>query len=198
LFTGIVEEIGKVNSINSLSLEVNCKKVLEETAVGDSICVNGICLTVVKIEGSSIKFDLSPETLRRTSLKFIKRGDWVNLERALKLSDRLGGHILQGHVDAVSKISSIKREGKAFSYTIKIPPNYKHLLVEKGSIGVDGISLTVAKVESNSFSVAVIPHTYENTNLKFKKVGDSVNLEFDIIGKYVEAILKHGGHSKVP
>ncbi len=194
MFTGLVEEVGKVRGIlkrsGGVQLRVECSKVIEDSKVGDSICVNGVCLTVVEVKGSSLTFFLSPETLKRSSLYLLKVGDFVNLERALKLSDRLGGHILQGHVDATTKITGIKREGESFRFTFALPGNFAHLLVEKGSIGVDGISLTVASISPNSFSVAVIPHTYENTNLKLKRTGDLVNLEFDIIGKYVERMLK--------
>ncbi len=194
MFTGLVEEVGKVRGIlkrsGGVQLRVECSKVIEDSKVGDSICVNGVCLTVVEVKGSSLTFFLSPETLKRSSLYLLKVGDFVNLERALKLSDRLGGHILQGHVDATTKVTGIKREGESFRFTFALPRNFAHLLVEKGSIGIDGISLTVASISPNSFSVAVIPHTYENTNLKLKRTGDLVNLEFDIIGKYVERMLK--------
>jgi len=194
VFTGLVEEVGKVRGIlkrsGGVQLRVECSKVIEDSKVGDSICVNGVCLTVVEVKGSSLTFFLSPETLKRSSLYLLKVGDFVNLERALKLSDRLGGHILQGHVDATTKVTGIKREGESFRFTFALPRNFAHLLVEKGSIGIDGISLTVASISPNSFSVAVIPHTYENTNLKLKRTGDLVNLEFDIIGKYVERMLK--------
>ncbi|WP_456455412.1 riboflavin synthase, partial [Thermovibrio sp.] len=139
-----------------------------------------------------LTFFLSHETLKRSSFNLIKVGDFVNLERALKLSDRLGGHILQGHVDSTTKITGIRREGESFRFTFALPKRYAHLLVEKGSVGIDGISLTVASLSSDAFSVAVIPHTYENTNLKYKRVGDLVNLEFDVIGKYVERIMELG------
>ncbi len=194
MFTGIVEELGKISLITNSSLKVSCRKILDGTSIGDSISVNGICLTVTEIENESISFDLSPETVQRTSLKLLKRGDWVNLERALKFDGRLGGHILLGHVDTVTKISGIKREKRSFIFTFKIPPRYNHLLIEKGSIGIEGISLTVARILPDSFSVYIIPHTFENTNLKFKKVGNFVNLEFDVIGKYVERILKERRH----
>ncbi len=194
MFTGIVEELGKISLITNSSLKVSCRKILDGTSIGDSISVNGICLTVTEIENESISFGLSPETVQRTSLKLLKRGDWVNLERALKFDGRLGGHILLGHVDTVTKISGIKREKRSFIFTFKIPPRYNHLLIEKGSIGIEGISLTVARILPDSFSVYIIPHTFENTNLKFKKVGNFVNLEFDVIGKYVERILKERRH----
>ena len=194
MFTGLVEEVGKVREIKKSSkgakLKVECKNVLEGTKIGDSIAVNGVCLTVVELGENYLSFDISYETLRRSSLSLIKPGSPVNLERALKLGDRLGGHILQGHVDTTTKITAIKREGEGYTFTFKLPKAYTHLVVEKGSIGIDGISLTIADIFPDSFTVAVIPHTFEKTNLKFKKPGDAVNLEFDIIGKYVEKMLK--------
>ncbi|WP_456419680.1 riboflavin synthase [Thermovibrio sp.] len=194
MFTGLVEEVGKVREIKKSSkgakLKVECKSVLEGTKIGDSIAVNGVCLTVVELGENFLSFDISYETLRRSSLSLIKPGSPVNLERALKLGDRLGGHILQGHVDTTTKITAIKREGEGYTFTFKLPKEYTHLVVEKGSIGIDGISLTIANTFPDSFTVAVIPHTFEKTNLKFKKPGDVVNLEFDIIAKYVEKMLK--------
>ncbi len=194
MFTGLVEEVGKVREIKKSSkgakLKVECKNVLEGTKIGDSIAVNGVCLTVVELGENFLSFDISYETLRRSSLSLIKPGSPVNLERALKLGDRLGGHILQGHVDTTTKITAIKREGEGYTFTFKLPKAYTHLVVEKGSIGIDGISLTIADIFPDSFTVSVIPHTFEKTNLKFKKPGDAINLEFDIIGKYVEKMLK--------
>ncbi|RKQ63418.1 riboflavin synthase alpha chain [Thermovibrio guaymasensis] len=194
MFTGIVEEVGKVKGIKkgskSSKLTIECRVVLEGTRVGDSIAVNGVCLTVVEIGRELLTFDVSYETLKRTTLSLLKPGENVNLERALRLGDRLGGHILQGHVDTTTKVTSIKREGEGYRFSFKLPKEYSHLVVEKGSIGIDGISLTVAELLPDSFSVAVIPHTFENTNLKFKRSGSLVNLEFDIIGKYVEKMVK--------
>ncbi|MEO2068242.1 MAG: riboflavin synthase [Desulfurobacteriaceae bacterium] len=164
--------------------------MLEDVSIGDSIAVNGVCLTVVDINGKNVSFDVSLETLRRSNIGNLKPKDFVNLERSLTLSSRLGGHILQGHVDITTKIIGIKKEGNGFIFSFKLPPVYKHLVVEKGSIGIDGISLTIANLFPDSFSVAVIPHTFSNTTLKYKKVGSLVNLEFDIIGKYVERMLK--------
>jgi len=194
MFTGLVEEIGRVFSLKKSSqsavLKVGCQKITEDIKIGDSISVNGVCLTVVSFGKDSVTFDVSAETLRRSNIGILKTNDFVNLERALRFSDRLGGHILQGHVDTITKVVGIKREGTGFLFSFKLPPAYRHLVVEKGSIGIDGISLTIAKLYPDSFSVAVIPHTYENTTLKLKKPGDIVNLEFDIIGKYVEKMLK--------
>ncbi len=195
MFTGLVEEVGTVGEFRKVSREalltIRCNKVTEGTIVGDSISVNGVCLTVVKITGDLLAFDVSFETLKRTNIGSLKVGDKVNLERALQVGARLGGHIVQGHVDTTTKVLSIKREQKGFTFQFQLPQKFKHLIVEKGSVGIDGISLTVAEITGSSFSVAVIPHTYENTNLKFRKPGDTVNVEFDIIGKYVEALVKN-------
>ncbi|SMP16977.1 riboflavin synthase alpha chain [Desulfurobacterium pacificum] len=193
MFTGLVEEVGKVKSIEKSGslLKVECEKVIEDAREGDSIAVNGVCLTVIEIGKNFLSFDVSPETLRRSNLSKLKAGSAVNLERALKVGDRLGGHILQGHVDTVVRVVGIRREkGGFYRFTFELPYNFRTLVVEKGSIGIDGISLTVAEVKGNTFSVAVIPHTYENTNLKERKVGDRVNVEFDIIGKYVKAMVE--------
>ena len=196
MFTGLVEEIGRVLSLKKSSqsavLKVGCQKITEDIKIGDSISVNGVCLTVVSFGKDSVTFDVSGETLRRSNIGILKTNDFVNLERALRFSDRLGGHILQGHVDTTTKVVGIKREGTGFLFSFKLPPAYRHLIVEKGSIGIDGISLTIATLFADTFSVAVIPHTYENTTLKFRKPGDIVNLEFDIIGKYVERVCKYG------
>lgn len=194
MFTGLVEEVGEVKEIKRREkgalLTVKCRTVLEGTKIGDSIAVNGVCLTVTEVTKGSLSFFVSNETLKRSNLGGLHQKEVVNLERALKVGDRLGGHIVQGHVDTVTKITGIKREGESFIFSFKLPKEYSHLIVEKGSVAIDGISLTVASLNSDSFSVAVIPHTYENTNLKWKRVGNRVNLEFDLIGKYVERMLK--------
>ena len=193
MFTGLVEEVGKVREVKKGSkgarLKVECRTVLEGTKKGDSIAVNGVCLTAVEVGRDFLTFDVSYETLRRSSLSLLRPGQPVNLERALRVGDRLGGHILQGHVDTTTKITAIKREGESYRFFFRLPAGYAHLVVTKGSIGIDGISLTVAELLPDGFSVAVIPHTFENTNLKFKRAGDLVNLEFDIIGKYIERMV---------
>lgn len=196
MFTGLIEEVGKVlllrKGSKSAVLEVGCQKIVNDVKPGDSVSVSGVCLTVTSSDKTSVTFDVSGETLRRSNFKNLKVGDFVNLEGSLRVSDRLGGHVLQGHVDTTTKIVGIKREGTSFLFSFKLPTSYRYLLVEKGSVGIDGISLTIANLFPDRFSVSVIPHTYENTNLQFKKIGDIVNLEFDIIGKYVERMLKYG------
>ncbi|WP_340690717.1 riboflavin synthase [Hydrogenobacter thermophilus] len=187
MFTGLVEDVGKVKNIKISSkggtLEVITS--LKEIKVGDSIAVNGVCLTVTKVEDSIISFDLSPETLKRSNLSKVFVGDLVNLERAIKVGDRLGGHILLGHVDFTSRIESFRSVGDHYELKIYIPDEWILYFVEKGSVGIDGISLTVNTVEGNLISLNIIPHTYQNTNLKGRKEGDHVNIEVDILGKYV-------------
>ncbi len=193
MFTGLVEEVGKIKSVErgGSLLKIECSKVIEDVKEGDSVAVNGVCLTVVAVGDNCLSFDVSSETLKRSNLSRLRTGSAVNLERALRVGDRLGGHILQGHVDTVVRVLGMRRErGGFYRFLFELPYNFRTLVVEKGSIGIDGISLTVAEVKGNAFSVAVIPHTYENTNLRERKVGDRVNVEFDIIGKYVRAMVE--------
>ncbi len=194
MFTGLVEETGKVLSIDRLSdglrLTVEGKKVLEGTKIGDSIAVNGICLTAVDIKGSSILFDVSTETIRRTNIQQLKIGDVVNLERAIRPSDRLGGHIVQGHIDTTGRIVRFSPIEKHFELVVEIPSEFLELVVEKGSIAIDGISLTINHIEKNRLFFNIIPHTREITNLKYRKAGELVNVEFDILGKYVLNMIK--------
>lgn len=166
-------------------LYVKAKKILEDAKLGDSIAVNGVCLTVVDIKNDKVAFELSNETINRSNFRYAKIGNYVNLERALKASDRLGGHIVQGHVDTTGKIVEMKNLGSHTELLLQIPHEYKSLVIEKGSIAVDGISLTINYVLNDKISINIIPHTLENTNLKYKKAGDLVNLEFDIFGKYI-------------
>lgn len=193
MFTGIIEEIGSIKSIsrmqNGTKLTINADTVLQDTHIGDSIAVNGVCLTAVKIDSSSFCVDVSFETINRSSIGKLHINEHVNLERALKFSDRLSGHIILGHVDSTTKILSIKKSG-AF-YLLKAECSefiYRHC-VDKGSIGIDGISLTISNLQRSFLEVAVIPHTFENTSLKYKRPQDKVNIELDIIGKYIEKIV---------
>ncbi len=192
MFTGLVEQVGKVKKVelkpSGGRLTVECS--LEGVKIGDSVAVNGACLTVVKADGGSLTFDVSPETLKRTNLKFLKVGDYVNLERALRLGDRLGGHIVQGHVDTLGRIELLQPRGEHYLLRITFGEEFSPYVVEKGSIAVDGISLTVNACGSGFAEINVIPHTLRETNLKFRKRGDFVNLEFDILGKYVVNYLK--------
>lgn len=193
MFTGLVAELGTVTELKPLkqsyNITVKAQKVLENLKIGDSIAVNGACLTVVKISGSAFTADIMPETVKLTNLRNLKSGDKVNLERTLKLSDGLDGHIVSGHVEGIGVIMSQKAQGIAEIVTVKTPPQLLKYIIKKGSIAIDGISLTVTEVTGSSFSVSLIPHTAKETTLGFKKPGDEVNLETDIIGKYVEHLL---------
>jgi riboflavin synthase len=189
VFTGIVEEVGQVAQLDDHRLSVRGSKVLVDTELGASIAVNGACVTVVSFDKGEFSVDLAPETIRRTSLGNVNAGDWVNLERPLAVSDRLGGHIVQGHVDGTGRITSIRPEGDCIIIRITSPKRLMPYIVEKGFMAVDGISLTVVKKGASSFTVSVIPYTTENTNLKGKMAGDRVNLEVDIVAKYVESLM---------
>ena len=194
MFTGIIEEVGTVKAVKrsgtSSFIEIQAKKVLEDVHLGDSIAVNGVCLTVTHSDGSVFRADVMNETLSRSSLGSLTAGSPVNLERAMAANGRFGGHIVSGHIDGTGTVSDIRNDGIAVWYTITAPPELLRYIVEKGSIAIDGISLTVAKVTETSFSVSIIPHTAAQTILGTKKTGDIVNLENDIIGKYVEQLMK--------
>ena len=189
MFTGIVEEVGVVAKISDNGMTVLATKVTEDLKLGDSIAVNGTCLTAVSFGRTEFSVDLSPETVRRTSLGRLSVGGPVNLERALLASDRMGGHIVQGHVDGTGRITSTKRDGDSTIFRIRVPKRLNRYIVEKGFVAVDGISLTVVKIGASSFTLAVIPYTLKNTNLAALSVGDRVNLEADILAKYVESLL---------
>ena len=189
MFTGIVEEVGIVSKITNNGMTVKALRVLSDVKLGDSIAVNGTCLTAVSFSNSEFSVDLSPETMRRTSLSQLTEGSRVNLERALSASDRMGGHIVQGHVDATGRITSIKPDGDSIIFRVRVPKRLDKYIVEKGFVAVDGISLTVVKRGASSFTLAVIPYTLENTNLAVLSEGDWVNLEADILAKYVESLL---------
>jgi len=193
MFTGIVEEMGSVKTLRreagAARLAVSASTVLEGTALGDSICVNGVCLTVVEMGKAEFSADVALETLKVTNLGELRVGQQVNLERALQLSSRVGGHLVTGHVDAVGRIKEKKQEGNSWRIFIETPETALRYIIKKGSVAVDGISLTVADADRTGFSIAMIPHTAKLTTLGYKTAGDSVNLETDIIGKYVERLL---------
>ena len=193
MFTGIIEEVGSVASIrkgaHSCVLTVNASRVLEDVHLGDSIATNGVCLTVTSFTSHSFSADVMHETLNRSSLGSLHIGSPVNLERAMLAGGRFGGHIVSGHIDGVGTIFSIKEDDNAVWYTVEAPSNILRYIIEKGSITLDGISLTVAKVTNSNFSVSIIPHTRVQTNLASKKVGDVLNLENDLVGKYVERLM---------
>ena len=190
MFTGIIEEIGKIKSIerhfNSIKLTVAAKKIMSDMHIGDSISTNGICLTVTTFNESSFTVDVMPETMMMTNFKNLKVNDPVNLERALAANGRLGGHIVSGHIDGIGTIIRKYNDDKAIRMSFSTSPSILELIVKKGSIAIDGISLTVTDVDSTSFSVSIIEHTQGETTLTSKKIGDTVNLENDVIGKYVQ------------
>ena len=194
MFTGIVEEVGTIKNIkrgqHSAILTIQSKTVLEETRLGDSIAVNGICLTVTRLFPDGFSADVMHETLNRSSLARLTEGSMVNLERAMAANGRFGGHIVAGHVDGVGHIANIRKDDTAVWYTVHAGPEILRYVVEKGSITIDGISLTVAAVDGDGFSVSTIPHTVAQTNLNQRRRGDSVNLETDVVGKYIEKLLR--------
>ncbi len=196
MFTGIVEDKGKVSSIEHRGQErrliLELPPRLTEVQLGDSINVNGVCLTVVQKSEQRIELDISSETLQKTALKELKEGDQVNMERALRLTDRLGGHIVTGHVDGIGEIVEKREEKDSLCLRVRIPESVSRYVVEKGSIAIDGISLTVNEYREGEIRITLIPYTIEKTTLKQKRVGDRVNLEADILGKYVEKFLDRG------
>ena len=201
MFTGIIEEIGVLkerrDGSHSCTLTVRCEKILEGTKIGDSIAVNGTCLTVTKLNADSFDVDVTPETMRRTAFSIVRVGSKLNLERALRIGDRLGGHLVSGHVDFVGKLIKKEQEGNAVNLTFSVPEQWMKYILAKGSIAIDGVSLTIAKKQSNSFFVSLIPHTGEMTILLLKQIGDPVNIECDCIGKYIEQLIGHNTSSSI-
>ena len=190
MFTGIIEEIGKVNLKQPNKLTVQAAKVLQGTKLGSSIAVNGICLTVTDFTANSFSVGIQPETLRRTNLGYLKAGEEVNLERPVTMGERLGGHLVQGHIDDTGKVASIKREQEAILMRVDVPHPLMRYIAVKGFIAMDGLSLTVIELGEDSFTVSLIDFTQRNTTIGKRKVGDIVNLEVDIIAKYVESLSK--------
>ena len=193
MFTGIVEELGAIRAVRrgaaSAVLSIGAAEVLSDLKIGDSVAVNGVCLTVTSLDDGGFTADVMHETLNRSSLGALAPGGRVNLERAMPANGRFGGHIVSGHIDGTGKVASVRPDDNALWYTIYAAPELLRCIVEKGSITIDGISLTVAAVDDTSFSVSLIPHTAAVTTLGKKRAGDTVNLETDIIGKYVEKLL---------
>ncbi|MCR5543837.1 MAG: riboflavin synthase [Eubacterium sp.] len=193
MFTGIIEETGTIKSIKkgsrSASLSISAKNIMDDVKVGDSIAVNGVCLTATSVSTSGFTADVMAETLRRSSLGALNPGDKVNLERAMLMNGRFGGHIVSGHIDGTGEISSFEKEDNAVWVTISTDKTILKYIIQKGSIAIDGISLTVAYVDDKVFKVSIIPHTAQETTLLSKKKGDIVNLENDIVGKYIDKLL---------
>ena len=194
MFSGIVEETGKVNGIvkkgDVVELRIEAEKVIDDLKEGDSISVNGVCLTVEKIENKKFYVSLTHQTVRDTDLGKLKIGENVNLERSLKLSDRIGGHFLTGHIDFVSRVISIEKRGNSGILKFSVPQEFRKYIVKKGSIGVEGISLTVSEIKNGIVSISLIPFTLQNTNLKDKKSGSYLNIEVDMMAKYIENFIK--------
>lgn len=200
MFTGIVEEIGIVKFLefkaNGAKIVIGCQKVIEDVKIGDSIAIDGVCQTVIAFNFSEFSAEISDETLKVTTLGNLKSGNTVNLERALTLSSRLGGHIVSGHVDCMGKFINIEKLSDFYNLQFEIPEEQEKYVVYKGSITINGVSLTVANIVDNIVSVAIIPHTYNNTSLKDLKLGQDVNIETDILGKYVEKFLSAKDNKK--
>jgi riboflavin synthase len=198
MFTGIVEEIGTVSKVTrgskSFTMAISAKKVLEDAALGDSIAVNGVCLTITRLSPHFFEADIMPETYMATSLKKLLPGSAVNLERAMRAGGRFGGHFVSGHVDGTGTIMDKKQSENALYITIQIPDEFKPFIQDRGSIAVDGTSLTVFEISGNHITISLIPHTQKATILAGKAVGDSVNIECDMIAKYVYHMLNKGGH----
>lgn len=192
MFTGIIEELGTIGNVHknahSAVFHIQACKIMDDLKIGDSVAVNGVCLTVTSLHSSGFTADVMHETINRSSLSHLHSGSYVNLERAMAANGRFGGHIVAGHVDGTGTIAEIKKDDNAIWYTIHASPAILKYVVEKGSIAIDGISLTVASVNDRNFSISAIPHTVHVTSLKMRKPGDIVNLETDIIGKYVEKL----------
>lgn len=195
MFTGIIEEIGIVKGVRGSSdgarrFRLGCRTVLEDLSIGDSLSVNGVCLTIVERLKSEVDVEAVEETIKKTTLGALKIGDPVNLERAAAMNSRIGGHLVQGHVDATGKVLSIEKLPMSRMFRFRIPRPLMKYLIPVGSVAINGVSLTVAEKMSDSFKVAIIPHTFENTVFKFLRVGSPVNVEIDMMAKYVESLLK--------
>lgn len=202
MFTGLVEETGKLidklKTGDGYQLKISAQKVTGDLEIGSSIAVNGCCLTVVKKENNTFSLDTIEETLKKTNLGELKIGDRINLERPLKAEARLGGHFVLGHVDTTGEVTDIKELSNSHFMTIKFPDEFKKYLIYVGSVAIDGVSMTVAQLDKNSFSVGIIPHTWEETIFSDKKIGSTVNLEFDVLGKYVETIMESKETDSIP
>ena len=200
MFTGLIEELGKIESVKPISggktLTISAEKILSGINTGDSISVNGVCLTATKFSARNFVVDAVGENLNKTTINQLRIGDKVNLEPALRLSQKLGGHIVQGHVNGVGEISELKKLGDNYLLSVLVPVALEKYLVKEGSIAIDGISLTIADTLNNECTFSIIPHTWLNTNLRTKNIGDKVNIEIDIIAKYVEKLLA-GGQKKI-
>jgi riboflavin synthase len=201
MFTGLIEETGKIKLLkpfgDGIKISISAKVVLKDMQIGDSININGVCLTAVGSGKDLFEVEAVEETLKKTNLGRLKINDKVNLERSLTLNKKLGGHFVLGHVDATGKITGIKKLASSYIVTISYPKEFSNYIINVGSIAVDGISLTIAGFDENQFSVSIIPYTWQSTNLSLRKTGDDVNLEFDVLGKYVARLLGKDKHEKI-
>jgi riboflavin synthase len=199
MFTGIIEEIGRIEGITpiagGITIRIHSDKIIEDVAVNDSVCIDGVCLTVTNKSKNTFLVDAVGATLEKTTFHNIRADAFVNLERSVRLSDRLGGHLVQGHVNGIGSISEIKKLGENYLVKIIVPEDLEKYLIKEGSIAINGISLTIANLNRNEISISVIPHTWQNTNLKDKDVNDKVNIEIDILAKYVEKLLTRYNNS---
>jgi riboflavin synthase len=200
MFTGLIEEIGILDKIEPITdgrrIKISAVKIIEDIKVNDSVAVNGVCLTVVKIDKNSFWTEAVGETLKKTTINKLNQNCKLNLERALRLTDRLGGHLVQGHVNGIGKIKKINRIGDNYYLEVQIPENLEKYVIKEGSIAIDGISLTIANLQGNLAGLSIIPHTWQNTNLQFNRVSEEVNIEVDIVAKYVEKLLGMKGNEK--
>jgi riboflavin synthase len=200
MFTGLIEEVGKVTAVKQsngiLALEISAVKITHNLKIGDSISVNGVCLTVTRFNPNRFNVDAAGETLKKTTIGSLKVGTAVNLEPALQLSQKLGGHLVQGHVNDTGIVTGIRKAGNNYILLVMLPHHLENYLIKEGSIAIDGISLTIADIASNRIVCSIIPHTWQNTNLRFRKVGERVNLEIDVISKYVEKFTSEGTYNK--
>lgn len=190
MFTGIVQEVGSVVAAVEGGLKIHSKRVLRNTKLGDSVCVNGVCLTIVEAGDDGITVNVVPETYSRTNLGGVKVGDAVNLEPAMQVGERLGGHIVQGHIDGAAQLVQRDEDGDYVLFTLEPSPTLMPFIVEKGSVTLDGVSLTVARRDDRTFAVALVPFTLQHTNFDRRKIGDQLNLEVDVLAKYVEQLLR--------
>ena len=201
MFTGLIEEVGRIENIKPIAggktITIRAQSIVKEIKAGDSVSVNGVCLTVTNFSSTGFTVDAVGETLIKSTIDSLTTGNIVNLETALSFSQKLGGHLVQGHVNGVGKISDIKKLGENYSLSVAIPQELSKYLINEGSIAIDGISLTIAQVQNNNCSFSIIPHTWKNTNLHSKEVGDKVNVEIDVIAKYVENFLRDSKNNNI-